>query len=145
MTEGIRIGLAAVLIAFIEVVLCSLFIVSSGENISLRSNFANAVYATSVEDIYVFSFSNKTGNNEVMFKSSTDGGLTFSKEVGHINSTIPNPRDIEISADNKNIIISWSERNASSKQILNDTLLNDGVTMGIVLLRLQNGTINTLN
>jgi hypothetical protein len=80
-----------------------------------------------------------------MFKSSTDGGLTFSNTVGVINSTIPNFKEAEISADNKNIIISWTERNVSGKQALNDTLPNDGVTLGIVLLRLQNETTNTLN
>ena len=145
MKEAIQVGLVIILIALIEVVLCSFFILSSGENISSNSSSANAPYATSVNDLYVFSFSNKTGNDEVTFKSSTDGGLTFSNTVGLINSTIPNSKDVEISANNKNIIISWSERNASGKQTLNDTVPNDGVTLGIVLLRLQNETINTLN
>ena len=131
-------------IVFIEVVLCSFFIIS-GENISSHSNSANSAFATSVNDIYVFSYSNKTCNDEVMFKSSTDGGLTFRNTVGLINSTVLDPEDVEISADNENIIISWSERNTSGKQILNDTLSNDGVTLGVVLLRLQNETINTLN
>ena len=88
----------------------------------------------------MFSRFRMTGNEEVRFKSSMDGGLTFSNTVGLINSTIPNPKDVEISANNKNII-----RNASGKQTLNDTLPNNEVTLGIVLLRLQNETINTLN
>ncbi len=144
MKEMIQVRLVIIPIALIEVVLCSFFIISSGESISSHSSSANA-YATSVNDLYVFSFSNKTGNDEVMFKSSTDGGLTFSNSVGLINSTIPNSKDVEISANNRNIIIGWSERNAFGNQTLNDTVPNHGVTLGIVLLRLQNETINTLN
>ena len=141
--EVIQIGLVIVLTLI--VVLCPLFMTSSGGNNSLNSYSAKAASATSVNDIYVFSFSNKTGNDEIMFRSSTDGGSTFSNTVGLTNSTSPNPKDVEISADDKNIIISWSERNVSGNQSLNDTLPDDGVTLGIVLLRLPNGTINTLN
>jgi len=141
--EVIQIGLVIVLTLI--VVLCPLFMTSRGGNNSLNSYSAKAASATSVNDIYVFSFSNKTGNDEIMFRSSTDGGSTFSNTVGLTNSTSPNPKDVEISADDKNIIISWSERNVSGNQSLNDTLPDDGVTLGIVLLRLPNGTINTLN
>jgi hypothetical protein len=137
--------LVPVVIAFIGAVVCSFIIISSGENISQYSNSVNTAYATSVNDIYVFTFSNKTGDDELMFKSSTDGGLTFSNTVSLMNSTNPNPKDVEISANNKNIIISWFERNASGKQTLNDKLLNDRVTLGIVLLRLQNESNNKLN
>ncbi len=140
----IEIGLAIVLTILI-VVLCPLFLFFSGGNNSLHSYSAKAASATLVNDIYVFSFSNKTGNDEIMFRSSTDGGSTFTNTVGLTNSTIPNLKDVEISADDKNIIISWSERKASGNQSLTDTLLNDGVTLGIVLLRLPNETINTLN
>jgi uncharacterized protein (UPF0333 family) len=142
--EVIQIGLVIVLTVLI-VVLCPLFMTSSGGNNSLNSYSAKAASATSVNDIYVFSFSNKTGNDEIMFRSSMDGGSTFSNTVGFTNRTIPNPTNVEISADDKNIIISWSEGNVSGNQSLNNTLPNDGVTLGIVLLRLPNGTINTLN
>jgi uncharacterized protein (UPF0333 family) len=140
----IEIGLVIVLTILI-MVLCPVFMTSSGGNNSLHSYSAKATFATSVNDIYVFSFSNKTGNDEIMFRSSTDGGSTFSNTVGLTNSTIPNLKEVEILADDRNIIISWSERNASDNQSLTDTPLNDGVTLGIVLLRLPNETINTLN
>lgn len=145
MKEVIQTGLVTVPIAFLEVALCSFFVNSLDTNISSYSNSANVAFATSVDDIYVFSFSNKSGNDEVMFKSSTDGGLTFSNTIGLVNSTIQNPKEVEISANNNNIIISWSETNASDKENLNDTLPNNGVALGIVLLRLQNESSNTLN
>lgn len=144
MKKVIQIGLLIVPTTLV-VMLCSLFMTPSGADNPLYSNHAMAAFATSANDIYVFSFSNKTGNDEVMFRSSTDGGTTFSNIVGLINSTIPNPKDVEITADDSNIIISWSERNASGKRTLNETLPNNGVTLGIILLRLPNETINAPN
>jgi hypothetical protein len=144
MKKAIQIGLLIVPTTLV-VALFSLFMISSDADNALHSNYAMAASATSANDIYVFSFSNKTGNDEVMFRSSTDGGTTFSNIVGLINSSIPNPKDVEITADDTNIIISWSERNASGKRSLNETLPNNGVTLGIVLLRLPNETINRAN
>jgi hypothetical protein len=104
--DGIQIRLVIVLNVLIVVVLSPSFIISSDGNILLHSNPAKAAPVTSVNDMYVFSFSNKTGNDEVIFKSSTDGGLTFSNIVGLTNGTISDQKDAVLSANNKNIIIS---------------------------------------
>ena len=43
----------------------------------LPSNFVKAPIATSGDNIYIAWWTNKTGNNEVMFRASTDGGVTL--------------------------------------------------------------------
>ena len=42
---------------------------------------SKAPIATSGNDVYVSWWSNKTGNDEVMFKASTDGGKTFGSKM----------------------------------------------------------------
>jgi uncharacterized protein (UPF0333 family) len=118
---------------------------SSVGNNSFNSNIAKAASATEANDMYVFWFSNKTGNDEVMFSSSTDGGKTFNSKVNLINNTSPSdPREVGVSTGNDNIVIGWTERNASGNESLNDIVQNNGVTAGIILLRSTNETRDTV-
>ena len=48
---------------------------------------AMAPIATSGNNIYIAWWANKTGNNEVMFRASTDGGKTFGDKINLSNST----------------------------------------------------------
>ena len=51
---------------------------SAGDPIGLRQK---APIASSGDSVYVAWWSNKTGNDEVMFKASTDGGKTFGDKM----------------------------------------------------------------
>jgi hypothetical protein len=57
---------------------------------------------------------NKTGNDEVNFRASTDGGQIFGDKIDLSNSTNANSQDAEMAADGDNVIVTWWERNQTS-------------------------------
>jgi hypothetical protein len=62
-------------------------------------------------DIYVAWWTNKTGNDEVMYRLSSDAGKTFTDKVNLSNTPNSNSVDVEISADEGRVAVSWWERN----------------------------------
>ncbi|MDN5867543.1 MAG: hypothetical protein L0H55_09105, partial [Candidatus Nitrosocosmicus sp.] len=70
--------------------------------------------ATSGENLYITWWGNNTGNWEVLFKASTDGGNTFGDKINLSNSTDVDSQDAEIAASGDNVFVSWWERNATS-------------------------------
>jgi hypothetical protein len=75
-----------------------------------------APIATSEDNVYIAWWNNKTGNDEVMFKASTDGGKTFSNKMNLSNSTNAESQDVQIAASGNNVYISWWERNQTSNE-----------------------------
>jgi hypothetical protein len=75
-----------------------------------------APIATSGDNVYIAWWNNKTGNDEVMFKASTDGGKTFSDKMNLSNSTNAESQDVQIAASGNNVYISWWERNQTSDE-----------------------------
>ena len=55
-----------------------------------------APIATSGENIYIAWWTNKTGNDEVMFRASTDNGATFGDKINLSNSTKSESQDAQI-------------------------------------------------
>jgi hypothetical protein len=86
---------------------------SAGDPIGLRQK---APIATSGDSVYVAWWSNKTGNDEVMFKASTDGGKIFGDKINLSNSTNSQSQDAEIAAAGNNVYVSWWERNQTSNE-----------------------------
>src|ERR671931_115176 len=90
----------------------------------LPSNFAKtqlstelrAPIAASGDNIYITWWENKTGNNEVMFKASTDGGKTFSDKMNLSNSSKSESVNVQIAAAGSNVYVSWWERNATTNE-----------------------------
>src|SRR6476661_520322 len=68
------------------------------------------------KNVYVVWWTNKTGNDEVMFKASTDGGKTFSDKMNLSNSTNAQSQDVQVAASGNNVYVSWWERNATSNE-----------------------------
>jgi hypothetical protein len=54
--------------------------------------------ATSDNNVYVTWWTNKTGNDEVMFRASTDNGVTFGDKMNLSNTTEADSDDAEIAA-----------------------------------------------
>src|SRR3569833_2885583 len=73
-----------------------------------------APIATSGDNLYIAWWSNKTGNDEVMFKASTDGGKTIGEKINLSNSSNSESQDAQIAASDNNVYVSWWERNATS-------------------------------
>ena len=92
---------------------------------------SDAPIATSGErNVYIAWPSNKTGNNEVMFKASTDGGKTFSDKMNLSNSSKSESVDVQMAASGSNVYVSWWERNATSNEPVLRVSNDNGKTFG---------------
>jgi hypothetical protein len=90
-----------------------------------------APIATSGDNnVYITWWSNKTGNDEVMFKASTDAGKTFSDKMNLSNSTNSESQDAQIAASGNNVYISWWERNQTSNEPVLRVSNDNGKTFG---------------
>jgi hypothetical protein len=67
-------------------------------------------------NVYVAWWSNKTGNDEVMFKASTDGGKSFGQKLNLSNTPNTESQDVEINASGNNVYVTWWERNQTSNE-----------------------------
>jgi hypothetical protein len=75
-----------------------------------------APIATSGDNVYVAWWTNKTGNDEVMFKASTDGGKSFGQKMNLSNTPNTESQDVEINASGNNVYVTWWERNQTSNE-----------------------------
>jgi hypothetical protein len=97
---------------------------------------------------YVAWFSNKSGNWEVMFRSSTDGGQTFSDKINLSNTTETDSVDVEISADGENVLVTWWERgkiNSTSDEPVSRASIDGGQTFNDLVRLSANGTIGNVD
>ena len=92
-------------------------------------------------DVYVAWWTNKTGNDEVMYRLSSDAGKTFIDKVNLSHTPNSDSVDVEISADEGRVAVSWWERN----QTLNEPVIrisnDNGKTFGPVLKLASDGPI----
>jgi len=89
-----------------------------------------APIASGDKNVYIAWPSNKTGNNEVMFKASSDGGKTFSDKMNLSNSTKSESVNVQISATGSNVYVSWWERNQTSNEPVLRVSNDNGKTFG---------------
>ena len=92
-------------------------------------------------DVYVAWWTNKTGNDEVMYRLSSDAGKTFTDKVNLSNTLNSDSVDVEISADEGRVAVSWWERN----QTVNEPVIRisnvNGKTFAPVLKLASDGPI----
>jgi Fe-S cluster assembly iron-binding protein IscA len=100
-----------------------------------------APIATSGDNAYITWWSNKTGNEEVMFRASTDNGATFGDKINLSNTTEADSDDAEIAASGNNVYVSWWERNETSDTPVARVSNDNGATFGPMLMLATNGTI----
>ena len=100
-----------------------------------------APIATSGDNAYITWWSNKTGNEEVMFRASTDNGATFGDKINLSNTTEADSDDAEIAASGDNVYVSWWERNETSDTPVARVSNDNGATFGPMLMLATNGTI----
>ena len=93
-------------------------------------------------DVYVAWWTNKTGNDEVMYRLSSDAGKTFTDKVNLSNTRNSDSVDVEISADEgRGVAVSWWERNQTVNEPVIRISNDNGKTFGPVLKLATNGTI----
>ena len=129
-TLGTTIGLAPILLQH-----------QSAYAAAMRLSGAKAPMATSGDNIYVTWWTNKTGNNEVMFRASTDNGATFGNKTNLSNSKGADSVDAEIAASGDNVYVSWWERNQTANDPVMRVSDDNGKSFGPVLHLAANGTI----
>ena len=133
-------------IELLIIVLATLIAVCSISGISVEGrknsqpNYAIAPSAISAREVYLFSFSNLTGDDKLTFRISTDGGATFASKINLINKTLSNSTNVDLSSANQDIVISWWERNATIIEPEGTIHPENGITLGIILLRSPNET-----
>jgi hypothetical protein len=100
-----------------------------------------APIATSDNNVYITWWSNKTGNMEVMFRASTDNGVTFGDKMNLSNTTEADSDDAEIAASGNSVYVTWWERNETSDTPVARVSNDNGATFGQILMLAINGTI----
>ncbi len=102
---------------------------ASGIEQTLNRNAAPI--ATSGDNkVYVAWWSNKTGNDEVMFKASNDGGKTFGNKMNLSNTPKSNSQDAQIAAAGNNVYVTWWERNQTMNEPVMRVSNDIGKTFG---------------
>ena len=102
-----------------------------------------APIATSGDNVYIAWWTNKTGNDEVMFRASTDSGKTLGEKMNLSNSTNAESQDVSIDASGDSVFVTWWERNATINQPVLRISNDDGKTFGPLLNLSANDTIGS--
>jgi hypothetical protein len=100
-----------------------------------------APIATSDNNVYITWWSNRTGNFEVMFRASTDNGVTFGDKMNLSNTTEADSDDAEIAASGNSVYVTWWERNDTSDTPIARVSNDNGATFGPLLRLATNDTI----
>ena len=116
-----------------------------------QTAYANATWdfsrkapiASSGQNVYMAWWTNNTanGNNEVMFRSSTDGGQTFGDKINLSNTTNADSTRVEIDSDADSVVVTWWETNQTSDTPVARISTDAGQTFGPTLMLATNGTI----
>src|SRR5215212_5871974 len=100
-----------------------------------------APIATSDNNVYITWWTNKTGKMEVMFRASTDNGVTFGDKINLSNTTEADSDDAEIAASGDSVYVTWWERNETSDIPVARVSNDNEATFGPMLMLATNGTI----
>jgi hypothetical protein len=114
---------------------------------TLREPKAPMAASQDGNNVYVVWWTNRSGNWEVMFRASNDGGATFGERINLSNSPDTQSQTAEILAVGDSVFVSWWELNENVHPHTNESVLrvsNDGgQTFGPVINLGTNGTITT--
>jgi uncharacterized protein affecting Mg2+/Co2+ transport len=91
----------------------SAYAITDGSSI-MGARIAWAPLVMTGNNVYVTWSSNKSGDFEVLFRASTDGGKTFGPKINLSNSPGVVSETPEIAADGKNVAVTWFETNKNN-------------------------------
>jgi hypothetical protein len=134
-----------VLVVIIMITLGTSVLLTAQDVYAAHRNYQGGSQSVVVgENEYVTWFSNKSGNWEVLFRTSTDGGQTFSDKINLSNTTETDSVDVELSADGDNVLVTWWERgttNTTSDEPVGRISTDGGQTFNDMIRLSANGTI----
>ncbi len=112
---------------------------------SRTTESSKAPVVVSGNNIYVAWWTNNTanGNEEVMFRASTDGGATFINKTNLSNTTNADSWRVEIDGEGDNVVVSWWETNQTSDIPVARVSNDAGATFGPLLMLGANGTLGS--
>jgi hypothetical protein len=95
------------------------------------------------DNVYVAWWTNNTinGNNEVLFRASTDGGASFADKTNLSNTTDSESERVEVDAEEDSVVVTWWETNQTDEIPVMRVSDDNGVTFGPILRLATNGTI----
>src|SRR5918999_1754448 len=98
------------------------------------------------DNIYIAWWTNNTsenGNEEVMFRASTDGGATFTDKINLSNTTEADSWRVEIHGEGDTVVVSWWEMNQTSDVPVARVSNDAGATFGPLMMLGMNGTLGS--
>jgi hypothetical protein len=101
-----------------------------------------APVAVTGDNVYVAWWTNKTGNDEVLFRASTDVGKTFGDKINLSNTPDADSTRVEIDSDANSVVVTWWETNQTSDVPVMKVSTDNGKTFGPLLKLGANGTIS---
>ena len=99
-------------------------------NVKGGTNTEAPIATSADKNLYVTWWSNKSGDFEVMFKASSDGGKTFGPKINLSNTPNTDSINAEIAAAGSNVYVSWWERNSTSNEPVLRVSNDNGKTFG---------------
>lgn len=146
----ITISAFAIMLAVGVVVTLVIFLpqVEAATGADRRCPCLKAPIATSGNNIYIAWWTNKTGNDEVMFRVSTDGGLTFGEKINLSNTTNADSQEVEIGTFGVNkdkVIVTWWEVNQTHNEPVFRISTDNGKTFEPTLELSTDGPLNNNN
>ena len=97
--------------------------------------------AVTGDNVYVAWWSNKTGNDEVLFRASTDKGQTFEDKINLSNTPDAGSERVGIDSDGDSVVVTWWETNETSEFPVMRVSDDNGKTFGPLLKLAANGTL----
>jgi hypothetical protein len=97
-----------------------------------------APIAVSGDNVYVTWWGNKSGNYEVMFKASNDGGQTFGDKINLSNSTDGISVDADIAASGNNVYVIFADNKSGLADAYIMTSNDNGKTFNPAILLTDN-------
>jgi hypothetical protein len=150
MNKNVTVCVIVVLVMSVITTTMTIAVESSDATVSKKRSSKVAEHldvpiAISGDNTYIAWWTNETGNDEVLFRSSNDGGASFTDKINLSNTTDADSQDVEIAADGNNVIVTWWERNQTAEEPIIRTSTDNGETFGPVLELATNGTIGQSN
>lgn len=93
-------------------------------------------------NIYVAWWANDTSNDEVMFRASNDGGVSFADKINLSNTTDVDSTRVEIDSDADSVVVTWWETNSTDDTPAMRVSNDNGETFGPLLQLSTNGTFS---
>jgi hypothetical protein len=113
--------------------------------VAVQGPESRVTLAVSGDNIYIAWITNKSGYDQVMFRSSNDTGATFNDKIILSNTTNATLQDIQVAADADNVVVIWRQQtNATSDEPIARISADNGQTFEPVDNLASNGTINVI-